>query len=163
MKMKYWLTVCYLLLLSLQVKAQIQDPVHWTYRAEKTGDKTYTLHITATIDKGWHIYAQQQPAAAISVPTQIVFNKNPLVIITGTPKEIGKKEIQDLKEVGIKQYYYAGKVDFVQAIKLKYSSPKGGGREGAVKTNISGSITYQACTDAMCLPQKTVQFNIPVP
>lgn len=130
-----------------------KKPVNWYNNIEQIGTLTYKLDIIATVDKGWHIYAQQQPKEAISVPTKITFNKNPLVIVKGSPKEVGKKEIQDLKEVGIRQYYYADKVDFVQTVQLKVN----------VKTNLSGTITYQACTDEMCLPAKTIPFSIAIP
>ena len=38
-----------------------QSPVSWTFTAKKLGVKTYEVHMTATIQNGWHIYSQNQP------------------------------------------------------------------------------------------------------
>lgn len=152
--MKKLALIAGLLVSSFLVKAQRggQDPVHWTYTAKKIADKTYELHITAAIDGGWHIYAQEQPKEAISQPTTITFTKNPLVTLTGKAKEMGDKKTQSIPDVGITQYMYEGKVDFVQVVKLK----------SAVNTSVAGTIEFQACTEEMCLQPKSVPFKIDV-
>ena len=132
--------------------AQILSPVLWNYSATKTGDKTYELHITAIIQPGWHLYSQHQPDDAIINPTTIVFNKNPLVILDGKSKEIGKMELYRDKKLGISANQYAGKLDIVQKIKLKTN----------VKTNVVGSVEFQTCDDKKCLPPATVNFSIPI-
>jgi thiol:disulfide interchange protein DsbD len=72
-------------------KAQL-NPVGWTFSAKKISDKTYELHITATMQSGWHLYSQTQPEDAIAEPTKITFNKNPLLTLDGKIKEEGKME-----------------------------------------------------------------------
>jgi Disulphide bond corrector protein DsbC len=139
-------------LLGLSSVQVTPDPVHLSYLVTKTGDKSYELHVTAVMDAGWHIYAQVQPKEAISVPTAIVVSKSPLMVLMGKPKEIGKKELYTDPVAGIHQYYYADKVEFVQSIQLK----------SAVKLTLSGTITYQACTNEQCLQAKTVSFNVPI-
>jgi Disulphide bond corrector protein DsbC len=141
------------LLLAITVIVHAQNPVHWKYTAKKIDAKTYELHITATLDEGWHIYAMLQPASAISVPTKIVFTKNPLVLADGKLKELGKIEKQFIKEAGIEQNMLEKTVDYVQVIKLKAS----------VKTSVNGTLTWQACTSEMCLPEKTIPFSITIP
>src|SRR5882724_912831 len=131
-----------IIFMAASVQAQKADPVHFTYSVSKAKDQGYEVHITAAIDNGWHIYSQTQPDEAIAQPTAIVFVKNPLITMTGKPKEEGTKEKYEDKTAGIVQYQYSGKLDFVQAVTIK----------AKVKTNISGTITYQACTDEMCLP-----------
>ena len=138
--------------LFLAFTALAQDPVHFTYRAEKVNDKTCTIHITASIEDGWHIYSQNQPKEAISQPTKIVFSKSPLFSV-GKPMETGTKEKYEDKVAGFIQFQYGGTVDFVQTLTLK----------APVKTSISGNITYQACTEEMCLPPKTVPFTVAIP
>lgn len=144
-----WSLLVTLLLPSL-LMAQRPDPVHWNYSVQKTATDSLQVHMTATIEEGWHVYAQIQPEDAIAIPTKVVFAKNPLVILSGKTKETGTKEIYEDKTAGIVQYQYGGKVDFIQSIVLKVK----------VKTNITGSITYQACTGEMCLPPKTIAFTI---
>jgi len=106
--------------------------------------------MTASMDASWHIYAQAQPKEAIAIPTKIKFSLNPLVGTNGKLKEIGKKEKKEIKDTGIVQYEYGDTVDFFQVVSLKAN----------VKTNISGIISYQACTDEMCLPVKTISFSL---
>ena len=48
--------------------------------------------------------------------------------------------------------YFPGKVVFVQKVKLKKN----------VKTVISGTVEYMACTDEECLPPQTVTFSMPL-
>lgn len=138
------------LLVSGVLHAQNENPVSWSFSAEKTSNKIYTVRITAAIQPGWHIYAQQQPKDAIAQPTVIKPARNPLIQIGTEWKEQGTKETQQLKELGITQYYYAGKVDFTQAIKLIVD----------VKTDFSGRITYMACDSKICLPVTSIQFSI---
>jgi DsbC/DsbD-like thiol-disulfide interchange protein len=135
---------------ALAQASEKSDPVHWSYKVEKRVGQTINIHITATIDPGWHIYSQIQPKEAICQPTKIVFVKSPLLNLSGTPKETGKKETYTDPTAGIVQYQYGGAVDFVETIVLK----------ATVKTMITGTITYQACTAEMCLPPKTVSFSV---
>lgn len=133
----------------LAVQAQI-DPVKWTFSAKKTGDKTYELHMTASIQTGWHLYSQTQPEDAIIEPTGFVITSNPLFTLEGKVKEVGKMEKFEDKKLQISAHQYSGKVDFVQVIKLK----------GNAKTNIQGVVKYQTCNDERCLPVKKVDFNV---
>jgi cytochrome c biogenesis DsbD-like protein len=139
------------LALTLSVQAQL-NPVSWTYTAKKIDDKTYEVHITASIQAGWHLYSQVQPSDAIVDPTAIVFTANPLVKLDGKIKEVGKMEKFRDDNLKISANQYAQKVDFVQIVKLKAKT----------KTNLAGKVTYQTCDNKKCLPPKTVNFNVQV-
>jgi DsbC/DsbD-like thiol-disulfide interchange protein len=132
------------------VNAQINNPVLWTYSAKKIADKTYELHITATIGNNWHLYAQD--AGEGPVPTQITFTANPLIKLDGKVKEVGKMEKSFDKNFNSTLKFYASKVDFVQKIKVK----------SAIATVIKGSVNYMVCNDKQCLPPKDVPFSIKV-
>ena len=155
--------VCSLLLVSKLVALTIilpmrdklpqqEEPVHWAYSAKKLDQNKYEIHLTASMNVGWHIYAQEQPKEAIAIPTKIKISLNPLIAMIGKVIEIGKREKHEIKEVGIVQYEYQDTVDFVQVISVKAN----------IKTNISGIVSFQACTDKKCLPVKAVSFNISV-
>jgi DsbC/DsbD-like thiol-disulfide interchange protein len=135
---------------SMVVANAQQSPVTWSFTATKTADKTYEVHLKATIQSGWHLYSQTQPADAIVNPTSFTINANPLFTKDGKIKEVGKMEIFKDASLGISANQYANSVDFVQKIKLKAS----------VKTNLTGSVEYQTCDDKKCLPPKTVTFSI---
>lgn len=126
------------------------NPVSWTFSAKKINADTYEVHMTATIQNGWHLYSQNQPEDAVAIPTTFTLAKNPLLIWNGKIKEIGKLEKFFDKELNISANQYSRKVDFVQIVK----------RKGNVKTKLSGSVEYQTCDDKKCLPPKTVHFTI---
>lgn len=137
------------MLYTFVTNAQIQNPVNWTFTVKKTAEKTYELHFNATLQKGWHIYSQTTPVGG-PVPTTFTFTNNPLLIINGIPKEIGKLEQkhEPLFGVGVKQF--SQKVDFVITIIQKTNA----------KTSLTGSVEYMVCNDEKCLPPKTVDFSI---
>lgn len=126
------------------------NPVSWTFTAKKISADTYEVHMTATIQNGWHLYSQHQPEDAVAIPTTFTLAKNPLLEMTGKIKEIGKLEKFHDKELNLSANQYSRKVDFVQTVKLK----------GKIKTKLSGSVEYQTCDDKKCLPPKTVNFTV---
>ena len=126
-----------------------QDPAKWNFTAKKIADKTYEVHLTATIDNGWHTYSQTTPANG-PFPTKIIFTKNPLLLLSGKPKEVGKLQQRYEDVFGVNVKYFSNKVDFVQIVKLKTN----------VKTRISGTVDFMVCTDERCLPPNTIPFEI---
>ena len=132
------------------VHAQINNPVLWSYTAKKIADKTYELHITATINGNWHLYAQD--AGEGPEPTTFKFTPNPLIKFDGKVKEIGKMEKSFDKNFNSVLKYYANKVDFVQKVKVKSS----------IATVVKGTVNFMVCNDRQCLPPRDVPFTINV-
>jgi len=128
------------------------NPVTWNFSVKKVSDKTYDVYLKANIESGWHLFSQTQPDDAIGIPTDIIFNSNPLINVVGKPKEIGKMEKYKDQKLGISANQYSESVEFVQRIKLKAN----------VNTNISGEVEYQTCDDKKCLPPKKIPFTIAV-
>jgi thiol:disulfide interchange protein DsbD len=147
--MKTFFTIIFIAAAGIS-QAQRLDPVQWTYTAKKIADKTYEVHLTATIQNTWHLYSQLQPADAINQPTEIIFKKNPLIAMDGKIKEVGKMELFKDEKLKISANQYANKVDFVQKVKLKSNT----------KTNLVGSVEYQTCDDRKCLPPKKIDFTV---
>jgi hypothetical protein len=147
-------TIIYLLVFItgvISANAQL-NPVNWAFTSKKIADKTYEIHLTATMQSGWHLFSQVQPEDAVANPTEFKINSNPLVTLNGKIKEIGNMEKFHDAKLDISANQYANKVDFVQLVKLKNN----------VKTSITGSVEYQTCDDKKCLPPKTITFSIPV-
>ena len=136
------------LLVSTAISAQ--NPVSWNFTSKKLPNGTYEIHMTATIENGWHLYSQMQPEDAIAIPTTFTITNNPLIEKVGKIKEVGKLEKFHDKELELSAYQYSKTVDFVQVVKLK----------GKAKTNFSGSVEFQTCDDKKCLPAKTVNFKV---
>jgi DsbC/DsbD-like thiol-disulfide interchange protein len=149
--MKKIILSLFVLLSATVVSAQL-NPITWSFSATKIGDKTYELHMKATIQNGWHLYSQTQPEDAIAIPTNFTFNSNPLVKLDGKIKEVGKMEKFSDEKLGISANQYSHTVDFVQVVKLKVNT----------KTALTGSVEYQTCDDKKCLPPKTVNFTAPI-
>lgn len=147
---KITLIILFLFTIGLSTYAQMINPVQWSYSAKKLADKTYELHITATLDNKWHIYAQD--AGEGPEPTTIKFTANPLVKLDGKVKEEGKLEKSFDPNFNSTLKFYANTVDFVQKVKLK----------SAVSTVVKGTVTYMTCDDKKCLPPKEIPFSIKV-
>lgn len=131
-------------------KAQINNPVTWSYAAKKVADKTYELHLTASIDGNWHLYAQD--AGEGPEPTSFNFTTNPLITFKGKVKEVGKLQKSYDKNFNSILKYYSKKVVFVQQVKVK----------SAIATVVKGTVNFMVCNDRQCLPPRDVPFAINV-
>ena len=139
------------LLAGFLASAQVQNPVKWSYKLKKVNATTYEVHITATIDKGWHVYSQTTPDGG-PVPTTIKFSKNPLITLVGAAKEVGKLEQRHEELFGVDVKQFSNSVNFIQTIKVK----------AAVKTAVTGSVEFMVCNDRECLPPTTNKFSLPI-
>jgi hypothetical protein len=134
---------------SVLAYSQVKSPVKWSYTAKKISTGKYEVHMTATLEKGWHIYSQSTPEGG-PVPAKVTITKNPLLTMSGPVKEVGKMEthFEKLFDVNVKQF--SDKVDFVQVVTVK----------GTVKTNLTGKVEYMLCDDRQCLPPASQSFSI---
>lgn len=137
------------LVVSATAFSQVENPVKLVFAAEKKGDKLYNVVITATFGKPWHMYSQSTPDGG-PLPTKITFKANPLITLDGKTKEDGKLETTHDENFQVDVKYYADKVVFTQAVKLKAN----------VKTHATGQLEYMVCNDTRCLPPKKVPFDI---
>jgi thiol:disulfide interchange protein DsbD len=139
--------ICFVFAMSF---AQVVNPVQWSFSAKKIANKTYELHMTATVSGDWHIYAQD--AGEGPEPTSFSFLKNPLLTLNGKVKEIGRLEKQFDPNFNSELKFYSHKVDFVQTIKLRT----------AVATIAKGTVTFMVCNNQKCLPPKDIPFSIKI-
>src|SRR5579871_2516059 len=109
--------------------AQSSKQVSWTYSAKKIGDRTYEVHMTATIGGDFHLYAQDAGGEG-PIATSFTFTKSPLFTLNGNVHESGKlvKKYEDAWKHDVR--YYERTVDFVQVVKLKSN----------VKTSLAGKV-----------------------
>lgn len=145
------LSVLSLLVLFVSIVSYAQEQVKWSYVAKKVKDKTYEVRLIATIPSGWYIYAQAQPEESISQPTTISFAKNPLLNISDKPfAEQGQVIRKRYPGLGYVANTYQDTVQFVQLITVKSD----------VKTNLLGTVRFQACNDHMCMPPEDEKFTL---
>lgn len=131
--------------------AQSSKQVKWTYTVKKVADKTYEVHMTATVNAKWHIYAQDAGVEG-PLPTAFTFTKNPLLSLDGKVKEVGKLISKKEEVWGGNVNFYEKSVDFVQVVKLK----------GNVKTSVAGKVAFMVCNDRECLAPSDVDFSVNV-
>jgi len=126
----------------------ILDPVKWNAAAKQTGDNTYELAITGTLDKGWSIYSQFTEDNG-PIPTAFLFDEGAHYERDGIVEESGnrKEGFDKIFEVNVIKYV-DGAVTFTQ--KLKVNDPA---------VSVTGFLTYMACDDKQCLPPTDVPFS----
>jgi len=135
----------------MAASAQSNKAVHWTFTAKKLSVGVFEVHMTATIDGNYHLYAQTVGVEG-PLPTVFTFTPNPLATRDGKVKEDGKLVKKKEEVWGGDVMYYERTVDFVQVVRLK----------GKIKTNLAGSVEFMVCNDSQCLPPATVEFKVPV-
>jgi hypothetical protein len=139
-----------ILITGITANAQVKKAVNWTFSSKKIADKTYEVHMTATISGNYHMYAQKNSGDV--VPVTFTFTKTPLLSLQGKVKEVGKL-ISKYEEIWkAKVNYYEGTVDFVQVVKSKVAAP----------VSVKGTLNYSVCDDRQCLPPTDVNFDVKV-
>jgi hypothetical protein len=140
----------FLLLAMCQVGlAQSSKQVQWAWSVKKIADQTFEVHMTATINGDYHLYAQDAGGEG-PVQTAFAFTKNPLTELQGKVKESGAliKKFETAWNHDVR--YYEKNVDFIQIVKLK----------AHVKTNLAGKVEFMVCNDRQCLPPSDVEINV---
>jgi hypothetical protein len=131
--------------------AQSSKQVQWVCSAKKIADKTYEVHMFATISGDYHLYSQDVGGEG-PVATSFSFIKSPLLALDGRVRESGKliKKFETAWSHDVK--YYEKSVDFVQVVKLKSN----------IKTNLAGKVEFMVCNDRQCLPPAEVEIEVNV-
>lgn len=144
--MKYtYLLILALFANSFPIAAQ-DNPVTWSFFAEKTGTDEYTITYSADVKPGWYIYSQHTDAGG-PIPTAFYMNDDTVELVGEAVEEGKKKEgIDDL--FGVNVIKFSGLVLFRQKIKAKAG------------TSVAGYLEFMACDDEQCLPPKEEEFEI---
>ncbi len=145
---KYFLIL--FLFSSILAKAQIQNPVAWSFSSKNIGPGETELVIKATIEKGWHLYSQFIEEGG-PVPTSFTFIPSEDYSLVGTVDERSKviKAFEKVFDMNIA--YFSSEAVFVQKIKLNKNT-----------TVIKGTVGFMLCDDTQCLPPDEKEFSIEV-
>jgi hypothetical protein len=129
--------------------AQSNKQVNWSLSSKKIAEKTYEVHMTATIGGDYHLYAQNAGGDG-PIATSFSFVKSPLLLLSGKVLEVGKlvKKYESAWSHDVR--YYEKTVDFVQIVKLKSN----------VKTDLAGKVSFMVCDDHQCLPPSDVELKV---
>lgn len=136
--------------LHLSAFSQMAEPVKWSYKAEKVADNQYIITISAEIAEGWFVYSQDLPQRG-PIPTKIQFEQNPNIVLQGRPLELGDKKEDYDHNFNMTVTKFSGTPQFVQKITVTTSVPQ-----------VKGTLQYMSCNAQMCLPPRTVKFDVPL-
>lgn len=132
--------------------AQILKPVKWAFSSQKINATESYLLFTATIDKGWHIYATSLPAGDGPIATSFKFTPSKNFKTELKIEEVKKPVIEFDKTFDKKIGTFSVTASFRQKIKTKPGS----------KEVVKGSLEFMVCNSSQCLPPETVEFSIPL-
>ncbi len=134
--------VLMLVVLASMALAQMPSVVHWTGKvlpSDARAGESAQLILTATVDKGYHIYSLTQPEGGLPTAFEI---KDKLVTANGTPVEPTPAMKPDA--VKVIRGMHEGSVSFAVPVKID-AAAKG-------TFNVVVVANAQACNDKTCLP-----------
>lgn len=131
------------------VKAQIMNPVKWSYAAKLGAGGVATIYLKADIEEGWHIYSLNQKEGGPQ-KTSFTFAKSADYVLVGKAME-PKATVKFEPAFDMNVHFFSNSVTFTQKIKLAKKT-------GVVK----GKVGFMVCNESQCLPPDEVEFSIPV-
>ncbi|MDR2423870.1 MAG: DUF255 domain-containing protein [Prevotellaceae bacterium] len=114
-----------------------QEFVKWTFENHKLQGNEFELSFKASISEGYYMYSMDKTEGPL--PLQFDFVDGNYELLGNMSANCKSKEKFD-EGFGINVKYYDGEVVFKQKIKA------------SGKTTISGTVSYQACSDQQCVP-----------
>jgi hypothetical protein len=127
--------------------AQILKPVKWSYASKRINDNEAIVLITATMEKGWHIYSQTIPKGGPEA-TSFSFSASKDYKLKGKTSE-PEPITRFVKVFKMKLSYFENSVVFQQRITQVGGSP-----------TVEGTVAYMVCNDMQCLAPQEVEFSL---
>lgn len=138
--------------LSVNVLAQIYEPVKWAFKLNMTSKTTADVQLIATIESGWHLYGLNIPENGPK-PTTIIFSKMENATKVGGIQALSKLIKQRDSNFDMELNWYAKEAIFIQKIKFADAS----------KVSIKGQVEYMSCNDESCTPPIETEFSLGAP
>ena len=144
--------IALILLLGLQIQAQIYDPIKWTTSVEKVSDSQFDLIITATLEGGWHLYSQNKVGDDGPIPTEFSFKDslNTYQLVGKVIEGKGHTEHDKVFDMVIK--YFEKEAVFKQRINVLTDK----------KIIINEVVNFMVCDDTTCLPPTDVDLTFTI-
>uniref|UniRef100_UPI0037447621 protein-disulfide reductase DsbD family protein n=1 Tax=Cryomorpha ignava TaxID=101383 RepID=UPI0037447621 len=133
------------------VLAQVYDPVKWKFDVKEISDTEAEIIFSATIEDGWHIYANELESDMGPLPTEFLFNESADYKTVGKIKQ-GKFKTEYDKNFQMDLDYFEGRPVFKQRIK----------RISNIDFKVTGELSYMVCDDEKCLPPEYIPFDLAV-
>ncbi|MEG1635661.1 MAG: protein-disulfide reductase DsbD family protein, partial [Rikenellaceae bacterium] len=148
MKIKGLIVVLFLML-TVNLHAQVEEPVKWSSKSEKVGDNLYKLIMTATIDAPWYIYDNNTYDGGPN-GTSFKFDlpKNAKLdgAVVAASEVVRKFDKTFDMEIG----KMSKKAIFEQKVKIDGSAV------------ITATVEWQSCNETNCLPPTEYDFKFTI-
>lgn len=131
------------------VSGQPAGPVQWRFTAVPLGENEVKLVFTATLDEGWHIYAQHLEAGG-PLPTRFTLERGDYKLQEEIKEESEPVKVYDHTFM-MDIIWFCNVAVFTQQVKLTLP-----------ETIIRGKVEFMVGTKDMCLPPQELKFSIPV-
>jgi thiol:disulfide interchange protein len=143
----YFIALLLMVLLPLQVMAQLSDPVSFSVKEKRVSPTEIDLIFTGSIEPGWHIYSTDLSGG----PTPATFHIDKASGVEPVGKlQPGKGERSAMDPVfQMKVRYFEHSATFTQRLKLT-----------AKNFSAKGYLEYGACNDQNCMPPTPVDFSV---
>jgi thiol:disulfide interchange protein DsbD len=143
--------------LVLPAFAQKLDPVQWTLTSETTkapGGSSVAMKLTATLEKGWHLYSLTQPKGG-PITSTASLAEAPAVASSKIYQPGPEKKFD--RNFNLETETFGEEVVFWVVADLKKDAPAG-------PAELVENLRYQACDEKQCLPpkKKTVSFTLAI-
>lgn len=128
--------------------ASDNDPLSWTFTAEKLSESQYRLSMQGVLEDGWTIYGLKTNPDDGPTPTIFIIDPTAGVAPVGEVRETSKTlktKFDPVWEAEVPKIN-GGEVTYSQVVNVT-GQPK-----------ISGFVEYQSCDDEMCFPPREVPF-----
>ena len=134
-------------ILSVSVRGQMVDPVHFTSQLKMLEGSEAEIIFSATVDDGWHVYSTDMGDDG---PVSATFNtvKMDGAELVGKLKPRGNLVKQYDKIFGMELRFFEKKATFVQKIRFTKE-----------RYHIDCYLEYGACNDEMCMPPTQVELK----
>ena len=145
------LLMAFAVIIPAQMRAQIIDPVKWSFAIQDLNENEFDLVATALVDPQFHIYSTKMPELG-PLPTVFEFESSSDFEVVGEARDAiqGEKYYDDIFEVEYVQF--KGTAVYAQRLKKLTDKP----------FVVVGSIAGQACKDGSCVPV-SADFEVAVP
>ena len=127
-----------------------EDPTSWKYKVKKKSATEYQLIFHTTVKAGWHIWSVHPGGDGSLIAPSFTFAKNSKVKLKGEVTEKGKPTTTTMDGIDGKVTYLNGAIEYIQNVTVTGS------------TKITGTQTYQVCSDRMCLAPKDKDFSFDI-
>lgn len=133
------LTALLLLIIATLSKAEVSDPISWSFKASKIEGNKYEIVFSASIDQGWHLYSISQPEDGPQA-LAFTFKQTPDFKLIGKVKEVSKATTEFDKIFKLNVSFFEKSATYSQVVELV----------NADSAEVTGNIEYQACFSGTC-------------